>query len=101
MSPTGLNTVSNALNPPAAAAQQERLHICRAEVGRRLQTSRGIHPQKMPLRKSTFHIASVGWNKNFNLNPAVPRRFMNYFLVVMKAIKKYKLITSGLKLTTK
>lgn len=99
VTPTGLNMVSDALNLPAAAAQQERLLICRAEVGRRLQTSHGINPQKIALRKSTFHIANVGWNNNSNLNPAEPWRFMNYFLVVVKAIKKNKLITSGLKLT--
>lgn len=54
----------------------------------------------MPLRKSTFHIASVGWNNNFNLNPAEPWGFMNYSLVVVKAIKKNMLITNELKLTT-
>lgn len=47
-----------------------------------------------------FHIARVGWNNNLNLNPAEPQRVMNYFLVVMKAIKKNKQFTSGLKLTT-
>lgn len=96
MSPMGLIMISDALNPLAAAAQQERLHICRAEVGWKLQTSCGINPRKIPPRKSTFHIASAGWNNNFNLNPAEPQRF----LVVVKAIKKNKLITSGFKLTT-
>ena len=47
----GLNTVGDALYPPAAAAQEKRLHICGAEVGRRLQASRGINPPKMPLGK--------------------------------------------------
>lgn len=65
-----------------------------------MQTSHGINPQKVPLRKSTFHIASVYWNNNFNLNLAEPRRFMSYFLVVMNAIKKNKLITSVLKLAS-
>lgn len=64
------------------------------------QTSHGINPQKVPLRKSTFHIARVYWNNNFNLNLAEPWRFMSYFQVVMNAIKKNKLITSALKLTT-
>lgn len=40
MSPMGLNTVSNVPNLLAAVTQQERLHVCRAEVGRKLQTSR-------------------------------------------------------------
>lgn len=44
-----------------------------------------------------FHIASVGWNNNFK--PAEPRRVMNYFLLFVKAIKKNKQFTSGLKLT--
>lgn len=56
--------------------------------------------QKRPPRKSMFHIPSVGWNNNFNLNPAEPWRVMNYFLAVVKAIKKNKQFTSGLKLTT-
>lgn len=47
-----------------------------------------------------FHIANVGWNNNFNLKPAESHRVMNYFLVVVKAIKKSKQFTIGLKLTT-
>lgn len=104
MSPRGLNTVSAAWRQPPISASccpaGEDAHLHAWGGKERMQISLQIHSQKRPLRKSMFHIARVGWNNNLNLNPAEPQRVMNYFLVVMKAIKKNKQFTSGLKLTT-
>lgn len=99
----GLNTVNDALNLPAAAAaaQKQRLHNCRADGGKEAPSITWMKtPKDAPIWKSMLHTASVCWSHDFNLNSAEPWKCMNYFLVVMKAIKKYKLITSGLKLAT-
>lgn len=102
MSPVGLNMVNDALNlPAAAAAQEQRLHICRADGGKEAASITWMRtPKDAPIWKSMLHTASVCWSHDFNLNSAETWRCMNYFLVVMKAIKKDKLITSGLKLAT-